>query len=97
MSTSTSTVTRFSITAVEFVPTLVSHSVTPLTLTTVPKTVTSLVSRPGVCDSSGVPVLSSIPAAVTGSGGAACVSSRVEDTLCRNRCQIASWRLSRNY
>ena len=80
VSTSTSTVTRLSTTAVEFVPTLVSHSVTPPTLTTVSKTVTSPVSNPGVYDSSGVPVPSSAPAVVTGSGGAACVSSRVEDT-----------------
>ena len=80
VSTSTSTVTRLSTTAVEFVPTLVSHSVTPPTLTTLSKTVTSPVSSPGVYDSSGVPVPLSTPAAVSGSGGVACVSSRVEDT-----------------
>ena len=92
---STSTVTRLSTTAVEFVPTLVSHSVTPPTLT-VSKTVTSPVSRPGVCDSSGVPVPSSTPAAVTGSGGAACESSRVEDTGVSTS-EPTSWRLSHNY
>ena len=80
VSTSTSTVSRLSTTAVEFVPTLVSHSVTFPILTTVSKTVTSAVNNPGVYDSSGVLVPSSTPAVVTGSGGAACVSSRVEDT-----------------
>ena len=93
---STSTVTRLSTTVVEFFPTLVSHSVTPRTLTTVSKTVTSPVSWPGVCDTSGVPVPSSTPAAVTWSGGAACVSSRIEDTGV-SASELASWRLSHYY